>query len=77
MIAPLKVVVRGRHDSGKTTVAHLIKAALEEAGFKLVGPVKDAKSLPDGEKPSFAERLRRNMVLRPVHITVELEEEGS
>jgi|WetSurMetagenome_2_1015567.scaffolds.fasta_scaffold377498_2 hypothetical protein len=84
---PLKIVVRGRHDSGKTSVANLIKMALEEAGFLLVAmtlhspagfllvcPVKDTKPLPTGKKAEFQDRLHRNMVSRPIQISVELED---
>lgn len=73
---PLKIVVRGKHDSGKTTVANLIKMALEEAGFRRVGKVADTKALPHGEKDQFPSRLQRNMDLRPIYISVELESEG-
>jgi hypothetical protein len=71
-LEPLTIVVRGKHDSGRTSVANLIKMSLEEAGFRLVGPVKDTPPLPPGEKDQFSNRLRRNMDHRPICITVEL-----
>jgi Flp pilus assembly CpaF family ATPase len=67
----LQIIVRGRHDSGKTTVANLIKMFLEENGYRLVSLV-DAAPLPQEEKADFMSRFARNRDLRPVSITVEL-----
>ena len=69
---PLKIIVRGRHDMGKTTVANLIKMYLEENGFRYVS-LRDVEPLPVGEKDEFMNRFMRNRE-RPVQITVELEE---
>ena len=71
-LAPLKIVVRGPHDSGKTTVASLVKMFLEENGFGDVR-VLDLPPLPTEEKDPFMNRFMRNRG-RPVRITVELEE---
>lgn len=68
----LQVVVRGGHDSGKTTVANLIRMALEDAGFRDVRVI-DVPPLPQEQKEDFLTRLNRNRG-RPVRIRVELEE---
>lgn len=69
---PLCIIVRGKHDTGKTTVASLIKMFLEENGFRRV-VVRDVEPLPNDQKDRFMERFERNRE-RPVHITVELVE---
>jgi polynucleotide 5'-kinase involved in rRNA processing len=69
----LRIVVRGCHDSGKTTVANLVRMALEEGGFRDVR-VLDVPPLPPGQKDDFPARLARNLG-RPVRIVVELEED--
>jgi uridine kinase len=66
----LEIVIRGSHDTGKTTVANLIKMMLEESGYKSV-QVADTPPLPDAKKPPFQERLNRNRQ-RPIKIRVEL-----
>lgn len=71
-LEPLEIVVRGKHDTGRTTVASLIKMFLEENGFRRV-TVKDTEPLPSEEKDKFMNRFMRNRE-RPVHIIVELEE---
>lgn len=71
-LATLTITIRGQHDTGKTTVAALIKSCLEENGFQKV-TLKDIPPLLVGQKPDFATRLRRNQTLRPVNIVVELE----
>jgi Flp pilus assembly CpaF family ATPase len=71
-LEPLKIIVRGKHDTGRTTVASLIKMFLEENGFRRV-TVKDTEPLPAEEKDRFMNRFMRNRE-RPVHIIVELEE---
>lgn len=72
MLEPLTIVVRGNHDTGRTTVASFIKMFLEENGFKSV-MVKDTPPLPDDQKKDFLDRLTRNRQ-RPIQIVVELEE---
>lgn len=69
---PLKITIRGKHDTGKTTVASFIKMFLEENGFRRV-KVQDVPPLPAEAKDEFAKRFGRNRE-RPVHIVVELEE---
>lgn len=73
MLEPLQIVVRGKHDTGKTTVANLIKMFLEENGFRYV-VLKDIPLLPSEQKADFMSRFMRNRDLRPVHIAVELVE---
>lgn len=70
---PLKIIVRGRHDTGKSTAANLIKDFFEQNGYREV-VVRDLPPLPIDQKPDFMSRFHRNRDLRPVHITVELEE---
>jgi hypothetical protein len=67
----LTIVIRGKHASGKTTVANLIKMFLEESGFVDV-KVADIDPLPQGQKPVFEQRFREARA-RPVRIQVELE----
>lgn len=69
-LEPLDIIVRGRHDSGKTTVANLIKMCLEESGFVDV-VVRDVPPLSPDQKEDYSRRLERNRS-RPVRITVEL-----
>lgn len=71
-LEPLTVTVRGKHDSGKTTVASLIKMLLEDSGFQEV-TVADLAPLPHDQKDDFATRLMRSRQ-RPVRIVVALEE---
>jgi len=73
MLRPLTIVVRGSHDTGKTTVANLVKMFLEENGFQDVR-VSDLPPLPQEQKPDFMSRFMRNRG-RPVRIVVELEKE--
>jgi Flp pilus assembly CpaF family ATPase len=73
ILDPLKIVVRGKHDTGKTTVANLIKMWLEENGFRHV-VIEDVPPLPQDQKADFMSRFMRNRDLRPVRIVVELEE---
>ena len=70
---PLKIVVRGKHDSGKTTAASLIKNYFEECGYLHV-TLTDAPPLSPKDKPEFMDRFNHNRHLRPVVITVEIEE---
>ena len=68
---PLKIIVRGKHDTGKTTVANILKMLLEESGFRRVY-VKDLAPLPPEQKEAFEKRIARNLE-RTICITVELE----
>lgn len=70
---PLEIVIRGKHDTGKTTMANLIRMYLEECGYQHVS-VKDTPPLPNEDKPPFMDRFSRNRHRRPVHISVELKE---
>lgn len=69
---PVTVTIRGKHDSGKTTLMNLIRGMLEENGYKQV-TVKDVEPLPAEHKDRFPDRFERNRILRPVRIVVELE----
>jgi Flp pilus assembly CpaF family ATPase len=71
-LEPLKIIVRGKHDTGKTTVANILKMLLEESGFRFVS-VRDVRALPNEQKADFEKRIARNLS-RPIHITVECEE---
>jgi len=73
-LEPLKIVVRGKHDTGKTTVANLIKVFLEDNGFRQVS-IEDVPPLPLEQKAEFVSRFKRNRDQRPVRIVVELEED--
>jgi hypothetical protein len=69
-LCPLQIIVRGAHDTGKTTVANFIKMFLLDEGFSDV-VVKDVPPLPQDMKAELSERIRRNKE-RPIRITVEL-----
>lgn len=71
-LEPVTVTVSGKHDSGRTTLANLIKMMLEENGYKHV-TLNDVAPLPREEKDNFPERFERNKVLRAVDIRVVLE----
>lgn len=71
-LEPLQIIIRGKHDTGRTTIAALLKEALEVSGFALVS-ITDTEPLPPDEKPEFAARLSRNLK-RPIRISVELAE---
>jgi hypothetical protein len=70
-LEPLKIIIRGKHDMGKTTVASLIKMFLEENGFRYI-TLADLPPLPPGDKDAFMNRFMRNRE-RPIRISVELE----
>ncbi len=69
----LEITIRGKHNTGKTTVASLIKMFLEENGFTDV-KVNDIKPLNVDEKPAFWDRFQKNRE-RPVRINVELDDD--
>lgn len=73
MLDPIKVIVRGKHDTGKTTLASLIKMFLDENGYRHV-TVRDVPPLDQDKKGPFWDRFARNRDARPVDITVELED---
>lgn len=73
LLDPVTVIVRGKHDSGKTTLANLIKMFLEENGYDYV-ELKDSPPLSPEQKDTFIRRFTRNRQLRQVNIVVELEE---
>lgn len=73
LLEPITVTIKGKHDTGKSTLANLIKMSLEEMGYDHVS-VEDVKPLPQEDKFSFQERFVRNRQRRPVKIKVELVE---
>lgn len=68
----VKIIIKGKHNTGKTSLANLLKSALEEYGYKHVS-FTDAAPMPYDQKPEFTERFKRNREERPVQITVEIE----
>lgn len=70
-LEPVEVIIRGKHNVGKTTLAHIIKMCLEENEYRDV-KVSDVPALPAEQKETFSERFNRNRELRPVHIKVEV-----
>jgi|HubBroStandDraft_5_1064220.scaffolds.fasta_scaffold142073_3 hypothetical protein len=70
---PVTVTISGKHDSGKTTLANLIKEFLKENDYRFVA-IEDTSPLPADEKDRFSERFSRNRDLRAVNIRVVLEE---
>ncbi len=67
---PVTVTIKGPHNSGRTTLASLIKMMLEENSYKDVVLI-DTPPLSADEKDRFPERFDRNRALRPVRISVE------
>lgn len=67
----LSIIVRGAHDTGKTTAASLIKMFLQENGYSDVR-MDDLPELPVEQKPDFETRFARNRAA-PVRIRVELD----
>lgn len=70
---PVTVTVSGPHDSGRSTLANLIKMMLEETGYEHIA-VEDTKPIPQDSKDRFPERFDRNRNLRAVRIRVVTEE---
>lgn len=66
----VEVIIRGPHDTGRTTLASLIRNFLEENGYRDV-QVQDTPPLPIEQKASFWDRFQRNRE-RPYRIKVEL-----
>jgi DNA helicase TIP49 (TBP-interacting protein) len=69
-LEPLRIIIRGEPDSGKTTVANLIRDYLITTGFETVA-LGDLPPLSPDKKPPFPERLARNL-RRPIYIRVAL-----
>lgn len=64
----VKIVIVGPHNSGRSTLASLIKMFLEETGYTNVS-LSDTDSLPDASKEEFFKRWFKNKN-RPVQLTV-------
>jgi pantothenate kinase-related protein Tda10 len=75
-MAPVTITIKGQHDSGRSTLANLIKMHLEETGYRHVS-VEDTKPLSSDDKDRFPDRFDRNRTLRAVKISVVLDEEGT
>ena len=69
-LEPVSIIIRGPHNSGRTTLAHIISESLKEAGYDGV-MVMDTQPLPAEEKPKFWERFQLNKQRR-IAISVEL-----
>jgi hypothetical protein len=65
------VTIRGKHDTGKSTLASLFKMFLEENGYKHV-KVEDVPPMPAEMKAPFWDRFCRNRETREILIRVEL-----
>ncbi len=63
------IIVRGKHDTGRTTIASLFRMFLEENGYRDV-TVADTEPLSHERKADFTERFKRNRS-QPVKILVE------
>ncbi len=66
---PVQIIIRGEHDTGRTTLASFIKMTLEENGYRNVRTT-DTEPLPHDRKAPWFERFMRNRE-RPIHIIVE------
>jgi hypothetical protein len=73
LLPRVDIVISGPHDSGRTTLAHVIENFLQENGYKFIS-VKDTPPLPQEQKAAFWDRFTRNRDLRPVEISVKLDE---
>ena len=67
-LEPVEVIILGPHNTGRTTLASLIKMFLEENGYRDV-KIVDTEPLPADQKPSFWDRFQKNRE-RPVIIKV-------
>lgn len=72
-LEPVTITIKGPHNSGRTTLANLVKMMLEENSYKEV-ILNDTAPLSADEKDRFPERFDRNRALRPVQIRVETNE---
>jgi pantothenate kinase-related protein Tda10 len=68
--AGIEIIIRGPHDSGRTTIASLIKDYLEQNEYRYVRVI-DTLPLSHEEKSPFHERFARNRE-RAVVIKIEL-----
>lgn len=68
-LKPVTIIIRGEHDTGRTTIATLFKLFLEENGFQDIAVV-DTPPLPAEQKEAFQQRFAR-IRSRPIRILVE------
>ncbi len=52
----VEIIIRGPHNTGRTTLKALIRLALEENGFTRVFSM-DTEPLPQNQKAPFSERF--------------------
>lgn len=71
---PVTILIIGKHNTGRSTMASYLKLFLEEHGFKSV-TLHDAKALPTDEKEPYTTRSAKNRE-RPVNIRVLTEGDG-
>lgn len=64
------IIIRGPHDSGRSTLARIIEAALLENGYLAV-EVEDTAPLPKDRKAPLVDRWSRNRETRKHRIKVE------
>ncbi len=69
---PLNIIIKGPHNTGRTTMGVLFKMWLEENGYTDV-KIADTEPLPPEQKEEFTVRWAKNRN-RPVRIAIELEE---
>lgn len=74
-LEPVVVIIRGPHNSGRTTLANFLKMFFDENGYRDV-KVEDTEPLPNEEKDPWPQRAARNRDLRPVRVRVELADES-
>jgi hypothetical protein len=68
-MAEIEIVIRGKHNTGRTTIGVLFRMFLEENGYADV-KVEDTQPLPVEHKGSFPDRWERN---RERSITIRME----
>ncbi len=68
----IEIIIRGTHNSGRTTAAFLIEQKLKEVEYEDV-TIVDTKPLPESEKPGITDRFYKNRE-KPVRIKIELVE---
>jgi hypothetical protein len=71
---PITILVMGKHNTGRSTMASYLRLFLEEHGFKHVA-LQDAPALPADEKEAYVTRSAKNRE-RNVNIRVLTEGDG-
>lgn len=65
--APVEIIIRGQHDTGRTTIGILFRQFLQDTGF---ADVEMVDTPPIDDKSSWPDRFERNK-MRPIRIKVE------